>query len=56
MADIACGKWGTQDEKTTFIEVCSEKGDDLIEAATKAGAINIEQPSAEAIETRRKKD
>jgi len=56
MADIACGKWGAEDRNTTFIEVCSEKGSDLIEAASQAGAINIEQPSAEAIEARRKKD
>jgi len=56
MADIACGKWGTQDKNTIFIEVCSEKGADLIEEASRAGAINIEQPHAEAIETRRRKD
>ena len=56
MADIACGKWGTEDKNTTFIEVCSEKGADLIEAASQAGAINKEQPSVDAIEARRKKD
>jgi len=56
MADIACGKWGTEGKNATFIEVCSEKGSELIEAASQAGAINIEQPSAEAIESRRKKD
>jgi len=56
MADIACGKWGAEDKNATFIEVCSEKGSDLIEAASQAGAINLEQASAEAVETRRKKD
>ena len=35
MADIACGKWGTTDENSTFIELCSEKGSDFIEAAIK---------------------
>jgi formate dehydrogenase subunit beta len=56
MADIACGKWGAEDKNTSFIEVCSEKGSDFIDAASQAGAINVEQPSAEAVETRKKKD
>ncbi len=56
MADIACGKWGTTDKNTTFIEVCSEKGADLIDAAIKAVNIKVEQPNSDAIETRRKKD
>ena len=33
MADLACGKWGTEGKKATFIEVCSEKGSDFIEKA-----------------------
>jgi formate dehydrogenase subunit beta len=56
MADIACGKWGTTDKKSTFIEVCSEKGSDFIEAAIEAGHIKVEQPSGAAVETRKKKD
>jgi len=56
MADIACGKWGTTEKNTTFIEVCSQKGSDFIEAAIEAGNIKVEQPSSEAIETRKKKD
>jgi len=56
MADIACGKWGTTDKNTTFIEVCSEKGADFIKAAIEAGKIKVEQPSSDAIETVRKKD
>ena len=56
MADIACGKWGTRDKNTTFIELCTEKGSDFIEAAIEAGNIKVEQPSSEAIETRKKKD
>ncbi|MFC2003168.1 Coenzyme F420 hydrogenase/dehydrogenase, beta subunit C-terminal domain [Chloroflexota bacterium] len=56
MADIACGKWGTTDKDTTFIEVCSEKGADFISAAIEANYIKVEQPSSEAIETRKKKD
>jgi formate dehydrogenase subunit beta len=56
MADIACGTWGTTDKKTTFVEVCSEKGAQLFEAAIEAGYIKVEQPGAEAINTRRGKD
>jgi formate dehydrogenase subunit beta len=56
MADIACGKWGTTDENTTFIEVYSEKGTQLIDAAIEAGYITVEQPSSAAIEARRGKD
>jgi formate dehydrogenase subunit beta len=56
MADIACGKWGTTDKKSTFIEVCSEKGSQFIEDAIEAGYIKVEQPSGAAIDTRKKKD
>ncbi len=56
MVDIACGKWGATDIETTFIEVCSEKGDDFIKAAIEAGYIKAEQPSSDAIQTRRRKD
>ncbi|MBA7620004.1 hypothetical protein ES703_27346 [subsurface metagenome] len=56
MADLACGKWGTKDEKTTFIEVCSDKGSDFIDEAIKAGNISVEKADGAAIETRKKKD
>jgi formate dehydrogenase subunit beta len=56
MADIACGKWGTKDKRTTFIEVCSDKGSDLIDEAVKAGAISVEKADEPAVETRKKKD
>ena len=56
MADIACGKWGTTDKNTTFIEACSEKGAEFIGAAIEAGDIKVEQPIRDATETRRKKD
>lgn len=56
MADIACGKWGTKDKNSTFIEVCSDKGSDLVDMASKAGTITTETPTAEAIDTREKKD
>jgi formate dehydrogenase subunit beta len=56
MADLACGKWGTTDKDSTFIEVCSEKGSQFIEAAITAGYIKVEQPTTDAIDTRKKKD
>jgi formate dehydrogenase subunit beta len=56
MADIACGKWGTDGKKATFIEVCSEKGSDLIEKAIEAGHIKVEKPDSGAIESRKKRN
>lgn len=56
MADIACGKWGTTDKETTFIEICSEKGSKFLQTAIKNGCIVVEQPSAAAIDARKKKD
>ena len=52
MADIACGKWGVVDKKATFIEVCSEEGSALVDAAIEAGCILVEQPDDEAVEIR----
>ncbi|HEY55170.1 MAG TPA: formate dehydrogenase [Dehalococcoidia bacterium] len=56
MADIACGKWGTTDKDSTFIELCSDKGADFFEAAIEGGAIKVDQPSGNAVESRKKKD
>ena len=56
MADIACGKWGTTDKDSTFIEVCSEKGAQFVEDAIEAGYIKVEQPTADAVTAREKKD
>ncbi len=56
MADVACGKWGTKNNQTTFIEVCSDKGSGLIEEAVKAGVISLEKADDAAVETRKKKD
>jgi formate dehydrogenase (coenzyme F420) beta subunit len=56
MADLACGKWGTKGKKTTFIEACSQKGSELIEKATEAGALIVETPVDEALREREKKD
>ncbi len=56
MADIACGKWGAEGREATFIEVCSERGADFIDRAVEGGHIKVEQPSAEALESRRAQD
>jgi len=56
MADIACGKWGAEDKKATFVEVCSERGADFIDRVIEGGQIKVEQPSTEARESRRAKD
>ena len=56
MADIACGKWGTRDKNSTFIEVCSEKGSDFVEMAIADGHITMETPTADPIEARERKD
>ncbi|MBA7618061.1 hypothetical protein ES703_25380 [subsurface metagenome] len=55
MADIACGKWGTMGKNSTFIEVCSEKGSDFVEAAIGTGYIKVGQPTTDAVEVREKK-
>jgi len=56
MADIACGKWGAEDKQATLIEVCSERGADFVDRAIQGGQIKVEQPSAEALQSRRAKD
>jgi formate dehydrogenase subunit beta len=56
MADLACGKWGAEDKGATFIEVCSGKGAEVMEAAIKAGFLRTEEPSREAIAERKRKD
>jgi formate dehydrogenase subunit beta len=56
MADIACGKWGAEGKQATFIEVCSERGAEFIDRAIEGGHIKVEQPSSEALGSRRAKD
>ena len=56
MADIACGKWGTTNKETTFIEVCSEKGSQFLQNAIENGCITVEKPSAASIDARKNKD
>ncbi len=56
-ADLACGNWGVIGDKAgkaTFVEVCSEKGANLLNAAVKAGAIASEPANPKGIEIRGK--
>jgi formate dehydrogenase subunit beta len=55
--DIACGNWGVIGEKAgkaTFIEVCSDKGADLVTKAESAGAIGTAAPIPKGLEIRGK--
>jgi formate dehydrogenase subunit beta len=56
MADLACGKWGTDGDKATCVEVCSQKGSELLARALEAGVIQVEPPSSEALEARERED
>nr|MDO8089473.1 Coenzyme F420 hydrogenase/dehydrogenase, beta subunit C-terminal domain [Candidatus Sigynarchaeota archaeon] len=56
MADLACGKWGTMGKKATFIEVCTEKGSQLLDEAIKAGYLQVETPTREALDERSRKE
>jgi formate dehydrogenase subunit beta len=56
-ADLACGNWGVIGDKAgkaTFVEVCSQKGADLLSQAEKAGVIKTEKANEKGIEIRGK--
>jgi formate dehydrogenase subunit beta len=56
-ADLACGNWGVPKAKqgqATFVEVCSEKGIELLENAVNAGYIELESASEKGINARKK--
>jgi len=56
-ADLACGNWGVigpKAGKATFIEVCSDKGADLLNKAVAAGVLQTEAPIEKGIEIRGK--
>lgn len=55
--DLACGNWGVFGEKAgkaTFVEVCSEKGAAVFDAAVNAGVIQTCAPEAKGLEIRAK--
>jgi len=56
-ADLACGNWGVIGDKAgkaTFVEVCSDKGASLFDAAVKAGVLKTEAPNPKGLEIRGK--
>lgn len=56
-ADLACGNWGVIGDKAgkaTFIEVCSDKGADLLTKAESAGALATQPAIEKGIEIRGK--
>ncbi|HOZ43352.1 MAG TPA: Coenzyme F420 hydrogenase/dehydrogenase, beta subunit C-terminal domain, partial [Methanoculleus sp.] len=56
-ADLACGNWGVIGDKAgkaTFIEVCSEKGANLLDAAVAAGAVKTDAANPKGVEIRGK--
>jgi formate dehydrogenase subunit beta len=52
-ADVACGNWGAE-KGWTFVEICSDKGEELIRNAEKEGHIKTKAPSDKAIKIRSK--
>jgi formate dehydrogenase subunit beta len=56
-ADLACGNWGVIGEKTgkaTFVEVCSEKGANLVDGAVKSGLLSVEPSIPKGLDIRGK--
>ena len=56
-ADLACGNWGVIGDKAgkaTFIEVCSEKGANLVSGAVKSGVLATEAANPKGLEIRGK--
>ena len=56
-ADLACGNWGVIGDKAgkaTFVEVCSEKGADLLSKAVAAKKIAVEPANPKGVEIREK--
>jgi len=56
-ADLACGNWGVIGDKAgkaTFVEVCSEKGANLLDKAVSAKKIAVEPANPKGVEIRAK--
>ena len=56
-ADLACGNWGVigpRAGKATFVEVCSEKGANLLDGAMKKGILATEAANPKGLEIRGK--
>jgi len=58
-ADLACGQWGVREEmvgKATFVEVCSQRGAELINGALEAGIIGSMIADASCIKARKRRE
>ena len=58
-ADLACGQWGVREEmvgKATFVEVCSQRGAELINGAMEAGIIGSIVADASCIKARKRRE
>nr|WP_320160452.1 Coenzyme F420 hydrogenase/dehydrogenase, beta subunit C-terminal domain [uncultured Methanoregula sp.] len=56
-ADLACGNWGVigpRAGKATFVEVCSEKGANLLDGAVKKGILSTEAANPKGLDIRGK--
>ncbi len=56
-ADLACGNWGVigpRAGKATFVEVCSEKGANLLSGAVKKGLLETEAANPKGLDIRGK--
>src|SRR5512136_543301 len=56
-ADIACGNWGVIGDKAgkaTFVEVCTEKGANLVSGAVKSGVLATDAANPKGLEIRGK--
>jgi formate dehydrogenase subunit beta len=58
-ADLACGQWGVREEmvgKATFVEVCSQRGAELINGALDAGVIGTVVADVSCIKARKRRE
>ncbi len=56
-ADLACGNWGVIGDKAgkaTFVEVCSDRGARMLDAAVQANKLAVEAPIPKGVEIRGK--
>lgn len=57
MADLAVGNWGVpKGEEATFVEILTEKGEEIFENAVDTGYVEYKRASEKALERRRKVD
>ncbi|OPY50181.1 MAG: Formate dehydrogenase subunit beta [Methanosaeta sp. PtaU1.Bin060] len=58
-ADLACGQWGIKEDMVgaaTFVEVCSDRGAQLVDMALRAGAIGTKAADASCVRARKRRE